>query len=318
MAAADRLSLGPEVRKLKLGESFSKNGTKNFHTFRYDFKPASMDTKKVATVEIGPNNQATVTVPHVEGAGTAHTVFKGSRKPYTKECVLIIDHTTGEIVLEKLHSNVQLKKTRTEGTARRPLPGPAAPAQATGSGNQQQQQLRPHTPVLDQQSNFGPSSKRTSPSRKPSHSPVQQQQQQQRTTSSPSSPSMSNLMAPPTGLKSLASSFVPSMPLLLDGGDQGTSSTRTEPSDATSEVGFLSDSSNDESSSSGSSSGSSSDASDDEGKGMKSGKKPAAPIEAAPPMISQQSSSNSFPSMPHFSQLTEDLHLSESGSDSDG
>jgi ELL-associated factor len=54
----------------------------------------------------------TVTVPHLDGAGTPHTVFKGSQRPYQKECVLIIDRVTGEITLEKLSSNIQVKKTR--------------------------------------------------------------------------------------------------------------------------------------------------------------------------------------------------------------
>lgn len=41
-------------------------------------------------------------------------MFKGSQKPYQKECVLIIDRTTGEITLEKLSCNIQVKKTRSE------------------------------------------------------------------------------------------------------------------------------------------------------------------------------------------------------------
>lgn len=49
-----------------------------------------------------------------DGAGTQHTVFKGSQRPYNKECVLIIDKITGEITLEKLSANIQLKKTRSE------------------------------------------------------------------------------------------------------------------------------------------------------------------------------------------------------------
>ena len=40
------------------------------------------------------------------------TVFKGSKKPYLKECILIINHDTGECRLEKLSSNITVKKTR--------------------------------------------------------------------------------------------------------------------------------------------------------------------------------------------------------------
>lgn len=56
-----------------------------------------------------------------DGAGVPQTVFKGSQRPYTKECVLVIDRATGEITLEKLSSNMQVKKTRSE-LAKPPLP----------------------------------------------------------------------------------------------------------------------------------------------------------------------------------------------------
>ena len=47
-----------------------------------------------------------------QGSGTSHTVYKGNKRPSQKECVLIIDHNTGEITLEKLANAIQLKKTR--------------------------------------------------------------------------------------------------------------------------------------------------------------------------------------------------------------
>ncbi|XP_031849444.1 ELL-associated factor [Nomia melanderi] len=111
---AERLGLGPEIRELKLGQSFTNNRSTAFHTLKYDFKPASVDVSKVARVDVGANNTMTVTVPHLDGAGIPHTVFKGSQRPYHKECVLIIDRVTGEITLEKLTANILVKKTRTE------------------------------------------------------------------------------------------------------------------------------------------------------------------------------------------------------------
>lgn len=111
---ADKLGLGPEIRELKLGSSFSNSKGTAFHTLRYDFKPASVDENKVATLDVGANHQVTVTVPHLDGAGTMQTIFKGSHRPYQRECVLIIDRNTGEITLEKLSNNIQLKKTRME------------------------------------------------------------------------------------------------------------------------------------------------------------------------------------------------------------
>lgn len=65
-------------------------------------------------MEVGTNNQVQVTVPHLDGSGVPKTVFKGNQKKYAKECVIIIDKNTGEIVLERLSGNVSVKKTRSE------------------------------------------------------------------------------------------------------------------------------------------------------------------------------------------------------------
>ena len=47
-----------------------------------------------------------------QSSGTSHTVFKGNKRPVQKECVLVINHDTGEFTLEKLSNAIQLKKTR--------------------------------------------------------------------------------------------------------------------------------------------------------------------------------------------------------------
>lgn len=47
-----------------------------------------------------------------QGSTPPMTVFKGNKRPYQKDCVLIINHDTGEYVLEKLSSSIQVKKTR--------------------------------------------------------------------------------------------------------------------------------------------------------------------------------------------------------------
>ncbi|KAL3270545.1 hypothetical protein HHI36_021083 [Cryptolaemus montrouzieri] len=113
MAEKLGLTIGNEVRELKIGQSFTNPKSTSFHTIKYDFKPASVDKNKIATVDVGNNHQVTVTVPHLDGAGA---VFKGSHRPYQKECVLVIDKLTGEITLEKLACNIQVKKTRSEFT----------------------------------------------------------------------------------------------------------------------------------------------------------------------------------------------------------
>ncbi len=108
-----------------------------------DFKPASIDTTCEGELEVGKGEQVTVTLPNLEvgsvtlfpqkklvctatwmikldllchqslqGSTTPLTVFKGSKRPYMKECVLIVNHDTGEYRLEKLSSNIAVKKTR--------------------------------------------------------------------------------------------------------------------------------------------------------------------------------------------------------------
>lgn len=81
-----------------------------------DFKPASVDPSKMAILNVSSNNQVTVTVPHLDSSGVPKTVFKGNQKNYTKECVLIVDKNTGQVTLERLHHNIQVKKTRSEST----------------------------------------------------------------------------------------------------------------------------------------------------------------------------------------------------------
>ncbi|XP_062033009.1 ELL-associated factor 2 [Lepus europaeus] len=105
-------------RVLKLGKSFEKQPRCAFHTVRYDFKPASIDTSREGDLEVGKGEQVTITLPNIEGSTPPVTVFKGSKKPYLKECILIINHDTGECRLEKLSSNITVKKTRVEGSSK--------------------------------------------------------------------------------------------------------------------------------------------------------------------------------------------------------
>ena len=56
--------------------------------------------------------QASIFCSLFQSSGTSHTVFKGNKRPVQKECVLVINHDTGEFTLEKLSNAIQLKKTR--------------------------------------------------------------------------------------------------------------------------------------------------------------------------------------------------------------
>ncbi|RVE58351.1 hypothetical protein OJAV_G00208570 [Oryzias javanicus] len=103
---------------LKLGETFEKTPKSAYHTVRYDFKPASIDTTCEGNLEVGKGEQVTITLPNLEGSSAQVTVFKGSKRPYMKECILIVNHDTGEYRLEKLNSNIAVKKTRAEGSSK--------------------------------------------------------------------------------------------------------------------------------------------------------------------------------------------------------
>ncbi|KAJ4922894.1 hypothetical protein JOQ06_026185 [Pogonophryne albipinna] len=110
--------LDKEEHVLKLGESFEKRPKSSFHTIRYDFKPASIDTSCEGELQVGKGEEVTITLPHIPGSTPPMTVFKGNKRPYQKDCVLIINHDTGEFMLEKLSSSIQVKKTRAEGSSK--------------------------------------------------------------------------------------------------------------------------------------------------------------------------------------------------------
>ncbi|XP_062578475.1 ELL-associated factor 1-like [Saccostrea cucullata] len=112
------LPVDSKVHELKLGSSFDPKSRVAFHSFRYDFMPASVDTSQQGLVDVGEGHQVTVGLPHVEGSGTSHTMYKGNKRPSPKECVLIIDHQTGAFTLERLSNTVNLKKTRMEGSSK--------------------------------------------------------------------------------------------------------------------------------------------------------------------------------------------------------
>ncbi|XP_033762149.1 ELL-associated factor 1-like isoform X2 [Pecten maximus] len=123
MASDKTLRVDNKVHELKLGASFHPKSREAFHSIRYDFKPASVDTSKDSLLEVGEGHQVSITVPHVEGSGTTHTVYNGNKRECPKECVLIIDHSTGTFTLERLTNNIQLKKTRIEGSSKASLAG---------------------------------------------------------------------------------------------------------------------------------------------------------------------------------------------------
>lgn len=68
---ADRFSLNGDVRELKIGRSFEQNSSQqnSFHTVRYDFKPASVDSTRDGILQIDESQSVSITVPHMHGNG---------------------------------------------------------------------------------------------------------------------------------------------------------------------------------------------------------------------------------------------------------
>lgn len=162
---AEKLGVGTDVRELKIGQSFSnqrkadsrssrsgsssrsgalssprndKGKDSSYHTIRYDFKPASSNTSSAGHLEVDEHNGVAVKIPH-EGGG--ETNFSGHQKEANvKDCLLIIDHATGEITLEKLSSQILVKKTRAEKPEQKNN-------HLESSANITPSNSRPHTPV---------------------------------------------------------------------------------------------------------------------------------------------------------------------------
>ncbi|KAL7991798.1 hypothetical protein Chor_016054 [Crotalus horridus] len=152
MNGSARALFDSKERVLLLGKSFEKQPRCAFHTLRYDFKPASIDTSCEGDLEVGKGEQVTVMLPNIEGSTPPVTVFKGSKKPYQKECILIINHDTGECRLEKLSSNITVKKIRGEGSSK-----------VQSRIEQQQQQLMKHTNKMPNNHKSSPPKEKMSP-----------------------------------------------------------------------------------------------------------------------------------------------------------
>ncbi|KAF7489723.1 Ell-associated factor Eaf [Sarcoptes scabiei] len=103
---------GSQPRELKIGQSFFNDTDEAFHTIRYDFLPASIDPNKTSAIDFGQNGKVTITVPNIGGSGTTESVYQGQKKSHQKECVLIINDETGDIILERLNQSIIVKKAR--------------------------------------------------------------------------------------------------------------------------------------------------------------------------------------------------------------
>jgi len=109
-------SIPSGVHTIKLGTSFQPNADEKteFHTVRYDFKPASIEDVRESFIEFGEKNNVKVYAPKLDESHsiTDATLFAGNSKAVNKDCVLIYDDETGGFVLELVSSNINLKKSR--------------------------------------------------------------------------------------------------------------------------------------------------------------------------------------------------------------
>lgn len=80
--------------------------------FADDFKPSNEEFNDSAMMEITPTNQVTLKYPQTSSEGSSDFMYSGTMKPFPKEYFLVIDHVTGDVTLEKLTANIQLKRTK--------------------------------------------------------------------------------------------------------------------------------------------------------------------------------------------------------------
>lgn len=80
--------------------------------FLDDFKPSNEEYNESAVMEVTPTNQVTLKYPQSTNEGSTDFMYSGTMKQFPKEYFLVIDHVTGEVTLEKLTANIQLKRTK--------------------------------------------------------------------------------------------------------------------------------------------------------------------------------------------------------------
>ncbi|KAJ6510286.1 RNA polymerase II transcription elongation factor-domain-containing protein [Mycena vitilis] len=102
---------------------------KDFYSFRYNFRPPSINTTKPGTIDISRSKDATnVTVEHPGSQPGESHVFTGNETSAKEfDCVLVYDEETGSYKLEKLESYIVLSYER-KTTASLPQSSASTPA----------------------------------------------------------------------------------------------------------------------------------------------------------------------------------------------
>jgi len=108
-------SLGRALKARKGTPAATKRSTipdRDFYSFRYNFKPPSIDSTKPGTIEVKRGqNSTSVTVEHASSqAGEGH-VFVGREEPAKEmDCVLIYDEQTEVEGFITIHNHLTLQR----------------------------------------------------------------------------------------------------------------------------------------------------------------------------------------------------------------
>ncbi|KAG8218308.1 RNA polymerase II transcription elongation factor-domain-containing protein [Butyriboletus roseoflavus] len=102
---------------------------RDFYSFRYNFKPESIDPDKPGSIEVKRTKESTsVTVERPSSQTRECHVFKGSEQPVKEyDCVLIYDEDLGTFTLEKIDSFMNFtydRKVQTSSTVQRDTASP--------------------------------------------------------------------------------------------------------------------------------------------------------------------------------------------------
>ncbi|KAF9500183.1 hypothetical protein BDN71DRAFT_1586122 [Pleurotus eryngii] len=120
-------SLGRALKARKGGAAPTKRSnlpSRDFYSFRYTFKPPSVDNTKPGTAEMMAGKESTsVMVEHPSTQEGESFIFKGLEEPAKElDCVLIYDEETGTFTLERVESFVALKYDKKTASSSRPRP----------------------------------------------------------------------------------------------------------------------------------------------------------------------------------------------------
>ncbi|KAH7930057.1 hypothetical protein BV22DRAFT_86642 [Leucogyrophana mollusca] len=149
VAVGSSLGRSLKARKGVAAPKRSNLPDRDLYSFRYNFKPESIDTNKPGSIEVQRSKESTsirVERPSAQ-AGESH-VFKAVEQPVKEvDCVLIYDEELGTFTLEKLDSFLSLSYDKkvtgaTTSLARQsasPLPTPSQGSRSKGDSDLESQ-----------------------------------------------------------------------------------------------------------------------------------------------------------------------------------